>query len=150
MAKYKQKIVPVIYSPSRWKGIKLTQLRREVLAIAKSYTGRSCVNEDTGIIIHFSNTNAKKVSMGSAVYFKKAAAMLHLLELLTVAEYNNFGERKATDNPEVIGFLNFKAKCIIDGQVEHVRIAIQFCRGDKFFYNMEINKIELLPKKSRR
>lgn len=148
--KYKQKIIPSITAPAEWQGLKLKQLRQEVLKIAKGYKGCEILNEDTKIKIHFSNTNAKKVSLGGAIYFKKATAMLILPDLLRVAEYSNFGNRKLTDNPEVIGFLNFKAKCYIDSVLEHLRISIQFCRGDKFFYNLEINKIELLPKKSHR
>lgn len=92
---------------------------------------------------------ARQASEG-AMYLKKMVAINDLPLLLRVAEYSNFGERKETDNPEVIGFLNFKAKMVIDGKNEYVRIAVQFCRGGKFFYNAEINKIELLPKKPRR
>lgn len=150
MTKYKQTVIPSVRTPKEWNSLAIKELRKEALLIAKSYAGKEVVNEDTQIKIHFSTTNARKTSMGSAMYIKKATVLLVICDLLKYAEYSNFGERKLTDNPEVLGFLNFKAKCFVNGERENLRIAVQFCRGDKFYYNVEVNKIELLPKKSRR
>ena len=147
--KYKQRI-PIWAESTPWKGMTALQLRRAALKKLKDFKEDKIVNKDLGITIEFSNTNARKASFGGAMYLKKMVAINDLPLLLRVAEYSNFGERKETDNPEVIGFLNFKAKMVIEGKNEYVRIDVQFCRGGKFFYNAEINKIELLPKKPRR
>ncbi len=148
--KYKQKYIPEINTPEEWKKLNKIDLRKAALSVAKNMAGHEVVNEDTKLKIHFSVTNARKTTIGSAMYLKKATALLIMPEIIRVAEYSNFGERKETDNVEVIGFLNFKAKCKINGITEYLRIAVQFRRNDKFFYNIEVNKIELLPKKSRR
>lgn len=47
-------------------------------------------------------------------------------------------------------FCNLKQdKCLINGKTEHVRLSVQFCRRSRFFYNVEVNKIKLLPQKPR-
>ena len=43
---------------------------------------------------------------------------------------------------DIIGYLNFKAKCILDDKVEHLRIAVQLQKGGKFYYNIEVNMIK--------
>ena len=116
---------------------------------AKALAGKKVENADTGITVEFSVTNARKLARGGAIYLKKASLVDILPELVSVAEYSNFGQRKETDNPEVLGFLNFKAKCLINGNTEHVRLSVQFCRRSRFFYNVEVNKIKLLPQKPR-
>ena len=62
-----------------------------------------------------------------------------LPELVEYALYNNFGKRKLTDNDEVLGYLNFKGRCRINGKTENLRIAVQFQRQAKFYYNIEVN-----------
>lgn len=62
--------------------------------------------------------------------------------------YNNFGEAKITDSPNVIGYLNFKCKCVIDGKTECLRIAVQMQKGGKFYYDIEVNKKPQTPQKS--
>ena len=63
-----------------------------------------------------------------------------LPDLIKYAEYNNWGNPKATDGPNIIGYLNFKCKCMIDGKKENIRLAVQFQKGGKYYYNIEINK----------
>ena len=147
--KYKQTVIPKTQTPEAWKTMTARQLRDTVLEKAKQLAGTSVVNTDTGIEIQFSVTNARKLARGGAIYLKKASLVDILPELVKVAEYSNFGQRKETDSPEVIGFLNFKAKCLVNGNTEHVRLSVQFCRRDRFFYNVEVNKIKLLPQKPR-
>ena len=147
--KYRQTVIPKTQTPTEWNDMTARQLRDAVLEKAKKLAGTSVVNTDTGIKIQFSVTNARKLARGGAIYLKKASLVDILPELVTVAEYSNFGQRKETDSPEVIGFLNFKAKCMVNGKTEHVRLSVQFCRRDRFFYNVEVNKIKLLPQKPR-
>ena len=62
------------------------------------------------------------------MYSEKAAVIEHLEELIKNSTYNNWGSRKETDSPNILGFLNFKSKLTIDGEKRHVRIAISLTR----------------------
>ena len=80
--------------------------------------------------------------MGEAMYQSKAEIIRILPELVKYALYNNFGHSKETDSPEVIGYLNFKGRCKIDGKTENVRIVVQFQKQAKFYYNIEVNTMK--------
>lgn len=120
-----------------------TELRRYILDYYKKHLkGTEVVNDDTGITIHFSMTSGRKTAMGEAMYQRKAELIRILPELVKHALYNNFGHPKEKDNPEIIGYLNFKGRCKIDGKTENVRIAVQFQKQAKFYYNIEVNTIK--------
>ena len=139
--KYKQSVIPKAETPNEWSHLKLQQLRKLVFEYIKNkYSGTTIINIDTGLPITISVTSARKTAFGEAIYFKKAAATLLLPDLIKYAEYNNWGKPKETDGPNIIGYLNFKCKCLIDGKKEHVRLAVQFQKGGKYYYNIEINK----------
>ena len=139
--KYRQNIIPKSETPEEWKSLKLQQLRAVIFDhIKKNYSGMVITNVDTGLPIIISVTSARKTAFGEAIYFKKAAATLMLPELIRYAEYNNWGNPKPTDGPNIIGYLNFKCKCQIDGKKENIRLAVQFQKGGKYYYNIEINK----------
>ena len=139
--KYKQSVIPKAETPNEWSRLKLQQLRKFVFEYIKNkYSGTTIINIDTGLPITISVTSARKTAFGEAIYFKKVAATLMLPELIKYAEYNNWGNPKETDGPNIIGYLNFKCKCMIDGKKENVRLAVQFQKGGKYYYNIEINK----------
>ena len=104
--------------------------------------GKEIINIDTGITIHFSMTSGRKTAMGEAMYHKKAEMIRILPELVKYGIYNNFGKRKPDESEEIIGYLNFKGRCILDGKNENLRIAVQFQRSAKFYYNIEVNMIK--------
>jgi hypothetical protein len=106
---------------------------------AKNLYGKSVVNKDLGITIHFNSIGRNELAYGRALYVKKVAILKCLLELLEVAEYNNFGRKKDTDKETVLGYLNFKAKVIIDDKMENVRINILLKKNGKAYYNHEVN-----------
>ncbi len=58
------------------------------------------------------------------IYSEKVAIIENLEELIKNSTYNNWGNRKKTDSHNVLGFLNFKSKIIIDGIKKHVRISV--------------------------
>ena len=119
------------------------ELRRYVLDYYKNYLkGKEIINNDTGITIHFSMTSGRKTAMGEAMYQKKAEMVRILPEMVKYALYNNFGKRKPDESEEIIGYLNFKGRCKLDGKTENVRIAVQFQRSEKFYYNIEVNMIK--------
>lgn len=139
--KYKQQIIPETHIPNEWAKLKGTDLRKFVVDyIISNYKGLVIRNEHTQIDIKVTVKSGRKTAYGEAMYSKKAALVFILPELIKYAQYNNFGNRKPTDSDEVLGYLNFKAKCRIDGELAHIRIAVQFQKGGKFYYNVEVNK----------
>lgn len=58
------------------------------------------------------------------MYSAKASVIEHLEELIKTSTYNNWGDRKPTDSPDVLCYLNFKSKITIDGIKRHVRISV--------------------------
>ena len=141
--------IPKADLPEEWKGIRLHELKTIVFNhIRGSYSGMVIQNIDTGLPVTISVTSARKTAYGEAIYFKKAAAILALPEIIKYAKYNNWGPPKATDGPNIIGYLNFKCKCIIDGAKENIRLAVQFQKGGKYYYNIEVNMKKPTPTRS--
>ncbi|WP_329804975.1 zincin-like metallopeptidase domain-containing protein [Flavobacterium facile] len=58
------------------------------------------------------------------MYSEKVAVIEHLEDLIKNSTYNNWGKRKQTDNPTILGYLNFKSKITIDGIKRHIRISV--------------------------
>lgn len=135
-----------IYVPeikSELSGLSKSELRKYILDYyKKNLKGLEVVNDDTGITIHFSMTSGRKTAMGEAMYQRKAELIRILPELVKYALYNNFGKPKESEGPDIIGYLNFKGRCKIDGKTENIRIAVQFQRQAKFYYNIEVNTIK--------
>ncbi len=126
---------------SIWGNVKTKDLRNAVVKyFQEHYKNKEVFNKDIGITIKISIKSGRKTAYGEAMYPKKAELVRILPELIEIAEYNNFGNRKPTDSKDIIGYLNFKSKCYLDGKLEHVRIAVQFQRGGKFYYNIEVNR----------
>ena len=147
--KHKQQVIPTANLPEEWKGIKLQQLKTIILNyIRNNFSGMIIQNDDTELPVIISISSARKTAYGEAVYFKKAAAILILPDIIKHALYNNWGDPKATDGPNIIGYLNFKCKCILDGKKENIRLAIQFQKGGKYYYNIEVNIKKPTPKRS--
>lgn len=137
----KQIYIPKINLPNEWIGLSASKLRSLVFDyLRNNYRGLVVKNKDLNIPVNISVKSCRKTAYGEAMYFKKAAAALILPEIIEHAIYNNFGERKENDPPTIIGYLNFKCKCLIDGHDEHIRLSIQFQKGAKFYYNIEVNK----------
>ena len=133
----------IINIESQWEDLTISQLRKTVQQYFKeNLKGVTVVNDETRIPISITVSSAKKTAFGEAMYHKKAEVIRVLPLLLKSAHYNNFGQRKPLDSPEILGYLNFKNKCYIDGKLEHVRIAVRFQKGGKFYYNVEVNMIK--------
>jgi len=93
-----------------------------------------------GIKVHFTGYGRGKVTHGGAIYSAKAVCIKIIKVLIENAVYNNFGDRKTKDSSSVIGYLNFKAKTIIDGKFKYVRITVTMKNEGYFYYNHEVNK----------
>lgn len=121
--------------------------RSELPKLAKEYyidyvSGKSIINAHKGFKISFTGQGQNKIAHGSALYAKKVATIKYLPEILENAVYSNFSHRKAKDPKELIGYLNFKGKCKIDGRIEYLRLACLFYSATKIFFNHEINIIK--------
>ena len=139
--KYKQNIIPSVVTPTEWSKMKASDLRKAVFNyMVDNFNGEDVKNESLQIIIRIRKKSLQKTAFGEAMYGKKAATVQILPKLLRYAEYNNWGDRKATDPATLIGYLNFKVKCYIDGTLENLRIAVRLYKDGKFYYNIEVNK----------
>ncbi len=136
MKKYKQTEIPSVN----------VQIHENLSSYIRLYyhkhlQGKTVINKHLRMPIFFGAIGKNELSFGRALYAKKAAIVQCLESLMEVAEYNNFGERKPTDKPSIHGYFNFKAKVIINGKLEHVRISVLF-KNNKAYYNHEINLIK--------
>lgn len=125
---------------SIWKNKTRKELRLAVLEYYREHlAGKTIRNDDLGIDIVLTMKSGRKTAKGEAMYYKKAEVIRFLPDIIKYALYNNFGNRKDSDPKEVLGFLNFKGMCIIDGKKETLRIAVQYRRQSKYYYNVEVN-----------
>jgi hypothetical protein len=137
MKKYKQVVIPSVNEPV------VKHLGKHVKSYyEKNIQGCSVVNEHLGITVSFTSVGKGKIAYGGkTLYTKKVAVVQCLLELMRVAEYNNFGVRKSDDKSNVVGFMNFKGRVRINGKIETVRLSVMLRTDGKFFYNQEVNTI---------
>ena len=118
---------------SELNGLTKSELRTYILDYYKqNLKGIEVVNNDTGITIRFSMTSGRKTAMGEAMYQRKAEIIRTLPELVKYALYNNFGHPKETDSPEIIGYLNFKGRCVIDGKLKMSELLYNFKNKPSF------------------
>ncbi len=137
MQKYKQTYIPSVNILTH------KDLREYVKnEYTKHIQGKIIVNKHIGLTIYFGSDGKNELSYGRAIYAKKAALVQCLPQLLEVAEYNNFGPRKVTDEKNVFGYANFKAKVKINNIIEHVRITVRVKANGKAYYCHEINIIK--------
>ena len=121
-------------STERFKKMSVPELREYTLEYyLENYGGKSLSKKffkEEDIHIEFFNTAGKKLQ--KPIYKEKVAVLEHLESLIKNSTYNNWGNRKESSPPNIIGYLNFKAKVTIDGEKRHVRISIAVDRDRKF------------------
>lgn len=132
--------VPEI-STERFKKMSVPELREYTLEYyLENYGGKSISKnffKEDNIQIEFFNTAGKKLQ--KPIYKEKVAVLEHLESLIKNSTYNNWGNRKESSPPNIIGYLNFKAKVTIDGEKRHVRISIAVDEKRKFrFKTLEV------------
>jgi Large polyvalent protein-associated domain 3 len=124
-----------------WENYSKDELRELVRDFyKKNLQGKLVLNKDRHLIIQFTSDGLGKLYRGSTINPLKASAIKVLAEMIEIAEYSNFGERKETDKQNVIGFLNFKSKAIIGNTLYHFRISIKFKTDGKAYYSHTINE----------
>ncbi|MCL2028729.1 MAG: hypothetical protein FWG79_09645 [Bacteroidales bacterium] len=151
MKKYKQTIIPEI-STDNWENLTPQESRKKLLEYyrTKYPYNRTIINQHLGIKIGFEADGVSKTCRGGKIYPEKNCLIEILDKLIRYAEFNNFGNRKPTDKPNVLGYLNFKAKAKVNGQIEYVHLTIRISNRKEgrftFHYSMSIN---IWNKKSR-
>ena len=133
-------VVPEV-STERFKKMSVPELREYTLEYyLENYGGKSISKnffKEDNIQIEFFNTAGKKLQ--KPIYKEKVAVLEHLESLIKNSTYNNWGNRKESSPPNIIGYLNFKAKVTIDGEKRHVRISIAVDEKRKFrFKTLEV------------
>ena len=132
-------------SSERFKHMKVSELRAFTLDYYLSHLkGKKVAIKNHLKEVIFTTKAGRKIAKGEAMYSEKAAVIEHLEELIKNSTYNNWGSRKETDSPNILGFLNFKSKLTIDGEKRHVRIAISLTRER----TTELKNVEVGKKKS--
>ena len=140
MKKYKQTVIPQAFT-AEWKNMPVKEFHEKVSTYYRTRYQGKCrvINQHLGIVVEFDREGVNKTSYGGHLYTKKACLVEVLDKMIRYAEYNNWGNRKPTDKPTVIGYLNFKVKVKIDGKMEYVHLVIRVTNNGKFHYSMEVN-----------
>lgn len=99
-------------------------------------------NLSLGIDVEFERIGSDKTAYGGKIYPAKACLIDILPQLIEVAEYANWGNRKEKDPDNVVGYLNFKCQVLIDGETRHTRIAVRLKNTGKFHYSIEVNLVK--------
>ena len=135
--KYVQKVIPSV-STKAYKRAKPSDVKKALLeTFNKNWQGKVVYNKHIGIPIRF--VSGRKTVYGEALYWKKMPVIEILGILMEHAKYNNFGQRKANDPKNLIGYYNFKAYVYIDDKKECVRLAVRAMSDGTFYYSFEVN-----------
>ena len=131
----------------RFKKMKVSELRTFTMKYYNLYLkGDSATIEKYLKEVVFINTAGRKIAYGEAMYSAKAAVIAHLKTLIKNSTYNNWGDRKASDGKDVLGYLNFKSKITIDGKKRHVRISLVVYKDRRTeLKNVEVGKNKKVP-----
>jgi len=138
MTKYKQNKIP---ETTKFEAKTTAELKNSIKEFYKiNLQGKEVINKHIGITIKFTSDGLGKIT--SLIGTINSAAIKIIYEMLENAEYSNFGQRKNEDKQNVIGYLNFKAKGIIDNKLYHFRIAVKLKTDMKAYYNHTVNRYE--------
>jgi len=97
----------------------------------KNLKGKNIAIENSIKKVELLNRAGRKISKGSAVYSAKTAVMEHLEDVIKQSTYNNWGSPKKTDSKDLLGFMNFKSKVIINGEKRHVRVVVEVWKSGR-------------------
>ena len=104
----------------------------------EKYCGKHIVNLNTGITILFDREGAKKTTKGGSMYAEKAALITILDEICRHGVLLSIGNRKPTDKPKVLGYLNFKADVWVDDRLKLVKFSARIMKDGSFHYHIDI------------
>ena len=112
-------------STDAFKKMSVTELRAFTLKYYNSnLKGKKLAIKKVLKTVEFTSGAGKKIAKGGTMYKEKTAVVEKLETIIKNSTYNNWGNRKVTDSEDILGYLNFKSKIVIDGEKKHVRVAI--------------------------
>lgn len=121
-----------------WKNIPKKMLKMKVLRYFQTHhAGKVVVNEHLGLTIKLEG--GRKLSHGGNVYPLKACLVEVLPQLIISARYSNYGRKKPGDKKGVVGYFNFNASVLMDGEEKHVHLVIRQMIDGRFYYTHELN-----------
>ncbi len=110
-------------STEQFKKMTVTELREFTLKFYnENLKGKKVAINKVLKSVEFVGNVGKKLF--KPMYSAKVAVLNNLEELIKNSTYNNWGKRKCTDSDDVLGYLNFKSKLLIDGEKKHLTISI--------------------------
>ncbi len=146
----KQNVIPET-NTSIFDNMTNEQIRYWCKEYYEKFIGTTVKNDCTGITIGFKRRGRKKTAFGSSISKRKAAVVKILDQVLKCAVSTNWGDRKNDDPEDVIGYLNFKCKILIDGKIFHFLLNVQLCNVDKnrycFHYSLDECRFGFTTKK---
>lgn len=140
MNDYVQKIIPKTTTEG-FINLTAKELREKVMIIYKSLYKEKIpiINIMTGILIEFERAGANKTSYGGTIYPKKACLIKILPSIIKHAKLISTGNRKETDNKNVVGYLNFTTNVKVDGEKLLANFSVRIKTYGKFHYSLETN-----------
>lgn len=137
---FMKKKVWIAIDTKDFKEMSVSELRKFTLNYYKTYLkGKKISIKNALNEVHFYSGGGRKLAYGEAMYSQKTAVIEHLEELIKNSTYNNWGDRKKNDAPNVLGYMNFKSNLIIDQQKKHIRISLIITEDRKVvFKNFEV------------
>ena len=140
-------------SSEHFKNMTVWQLRKFTINYFKQeLKGKKVAIKNSLKEVVFTNTAGRKIAQGGAMYKEKAALINSLETLIKNSTYNNFGSPKRSDKKDILGYLNFKSKVIVDGVKRHVRISIVLYKNRKTLlknYDLGNKKNDTISKGSK-
>ena len=142
----------IIISTDQFKHFKAKDLRNFLLVYYNTFLkGKKLAIGNSLKSVKLVSSSGRKIAHGGPIYAAKAAVINHFEEVVENSTYNNWGDRKKSDSKDLLGYLNFKSKVLIDNEKRHVRITIAVYKDRQTLlksYDVGKNKKPSLPKES--
>lgn len=128
---------PVIIDDSEWlnldkKGLKEVSRQYFDLHYPRGFT---VTNKDKGHVITLTKSGWKHSVTNTHVSYIDVVAFKKLDELIENAIYIGFGSPKLTDSKTTIGYFNYHADAIVNGQSWRYKISVRIDKNGTFYYD---------------
>ena len=119
--------------------LKLGELKKKVKAFyTENLKGKTVKNKHKGITVLFNAPGLKHLLFARNVGYVKLKAVFILRDLVKNAIFCNFKNPDINDNPGITGYLNFKSKAKIEGNIYAFRIVVRLTNQGKFYYDHSV------------
>jgi len=113
-------------STEKFKDFNKKELRQFLFDYYNTFLkGKTIAIENSLSKVELLSRSGRKITKESATYKAKTAVIEQFEDIIKKSTYNNWGKAKTTDSKDLLGYMNFKSKVVIDGEKRHVRISIE-------------------------